>query len=456
MKEKELFQIEIIDKYDKTVLYPPTLQLKKMENVAFGSFSTSASFYPHPNDKKTIAISRDLATQLRLPSWPGPLHIFSNNETLYLGPLIGIFTSGFTPFPIRPIGERSLFFSKLLSVEKSVGAFAFIFGEEHINWEDGTIQGLFYHENGWQSLQVPFPNVIYDRLPNRRSEKRAQISKIKERLQKEYLIPWYNPGFFNKIDVYEKLLQEESSAKYLPETHPFISFSLVERMLADYGHVFVKPINGSLGLGIHQIIYDRKNDAYYCRYREKSGSNRLRRYESLEGLFKHLFRNRNLAHMLVQQGIHSLRIDKRTVDFRIHTNKDNEGHWQVTAMAAKIAGLGSVTTHVNNGGTIKTLEEIFLTKEEKDEAVRKLTEACLTLSSSLERQIEGEIGEIGFDMGIDRDGKVWLYEANSKPGRSIFKHPQLKLFDLLTRKLSLAYSVYLTEKAITNPGDIFK
>lgn len=454
---KKRYPIEFIDSAEPTIYYPAELQLKGMKRVAYGTFSHDATFLPHPKGSNVIAINRELAKTVKLPDLQTPLHLFLHDDTLYLGPLVGIFTSGFTPFPLRPIGERTIFFSKLLSVERLVGAHAFIFGEEHINWEHGTIQGLFFHKNGWESIEIPFPNVIYDRLPNRRSEKKAKISKIKERLQKEYLIPWYNPGFFNKIDVYDRLQQDERGVKYLPETHTLSSFSLVERMLANYGHVFIKPINGSLGLGVHQIIYDRVNGDYYCRYRDpRNGENRLRKYQTLEALFKHILHNRNLNQMLVQQGIHSIRVNKRTVDFRIHTNKDEHGKWVVTALAAKIARAGSVTTHVNNGGEIKTIDEIFETKEEQDNAIKILEEACLILSHSLEENLEGVVGEIGFDMGIDRDGNVWLYEANSKPGRSIFKHPHLKEFDLLTRKLSLAFSIFLTEQSIFNPEEVYK
>ncbi|MDF1509271.1 YheC/YheD family protein [Robertmurraya sp. DFI.2.37] len=450
------YQIEIA-KNAKNLLYiPAEVQGDAIQRVAYGTLAVELHGIAHPKGKNILVISEDIAVKLRLPNLKTPLHLFMHEHTLYLGPLVGIFTSGFTPFPLRPIGERSLFFSKLLSVEKLVGAHAFVFGEEHINWENGTIEGLFYLESGWQKITVPFPNVIYDRLPNRRSEKKESNLSVKERLQKEYLIPWYNPGFFNKMDVYERLQQDPASAVYLPETHPFTSFSMIESMLADYGHVFIKPINGSLGFGIHQIIFDRESQAYFCRYRERNGENKLRKYQTLEALFKHIFKNRSLSHMLVQQGIHSLRVNKQTVDFRIHTNKDNEGNWQITAIAAKVASPGSVTTHINNGGMIKTMQEIFHSPEQEKEAVKKLKKACLTLSHALETYMEGIIGEIGFDMGIDRDGNVWLFEANSKPGRSIFKHPHLKAFDLLTRRLSLDFSIFLTEQTIVNPEEVFK
>lgn len=116
----------------------------------------------------------------------------------------------------------------------------------------------------------------------------------------------------------------------------------------------------------------------------------------------------------------------------------------------KIAGAGSVTTHIKSGGVIKTIAELYGDDDEAKEVERKLSEAALILSESIEEHLDGIIAEIGFDFGLDKKGQVWMFEANSKPGRSIFSHPKLKEFELLTRKLSLDYAIYLTEQTITN------
>ncbi|MFJ7728017.1 YheC/YheD family protein [Neobacillus sp. NPDC097160] len=450
------YLIEVVQNDQLIVFCPPeVIQDIKMKRIAFGSKSMEVEFLPHPDQNDRIVISRKIQEAIQFPPFTIPLHAFLENEILYIGPLVGIFTAGFTSFPQRPIGERTLFFSKLLSVNKSVGALPFVFGEQHIDWEQGTIEGCFFHDHAWQTVEVPFPNVIYDRLPNRKSEGNPKLIKIRERLQKEYLIPWYNPGFFNKLDIYERLQQDASVTHYLPETYPFTSFSSIETMLSKYGHIFIKPKNGSLGLGVHQVIYDKYSDDYYCRFQDNREVNRLRKYSTLERLFQSVFANQSLDRMLVQQGIHLIRNEQRSVDFRVHTNKDDLGKWHVTAIAAKIAGQGSVTTHARSGGDIKTINEIF-PNEECDLFTEKLSNAALLLSTALDTNIEGIIGEIGFDLGIDRNGDVWLFEANSKPGRSIFSHPELKEFDFLTRKLSIAFAVFLTEQSLLHPEELFK
>lgn len=453
---RKRYLIEVVQNDQLIVFCPPSLlQENGPKRIAFGSNSMAVEFLPHPDRKDRIVMSRVIQKELQFPEFKLPLHVFLDNQTLYIGPLVGIFTAGFTLLPDQLLGERTQFFSKLLSVNKNVGALAFVFGEQHIDWEQGTIEGYFFHDGDWEQREVPFPNVIYDRLPNRRSEGIPKLVKVKKRLQQEYLIPWYNPGFFNKLDIYERLLQDHSVDKYLPETHPFTSFSLIERMLSKYGHVYIKPKNGSLGFGIHQIIFDKNTNDYYCRYQDDDGANRLQKFHSLEKLFERVFAKQSLEKMVVQQGIHLVRNEQRPVDFRIHTNKDETGSWHVSALAAKIAGPGSPTTHKRSGGEIKTISEIF-PAEDAGMFEEKLSNAALSLSQALDRNVEGIIGEIGFDLGIDRNGDVWLFEANSKPGRSIFSHPELKEFDLLTRKLSLAFAVFLTEQALLHPEELYQ
>ncbi|MBA4535644.1 YheC/YheD family protein [Bacillus aquiflavi] len=454
---RKRYPVHITDSMEGIIYYPADFKPNEpIEKISFGTSSVQAKCFAHPKGKNTIVISEDIRNKLFFPNFNIPLHLFVHDQTLFIGPLIGIFTSGFTPIKIRPIGDRSHFIGKLLSLKKAVGALPFVFGEQHIDWEKGLIKGYFYENQVWETREIPFPNVIYDRLPNRRSENKTIQRKIKQKLQDEYLIPWYNPGFFNKLDIHNMLLNVGEVKSFLPETHSFSSFSHIENMLFQYGHIYIKPMNGSLGLGVHQILHDKHENVYYCRYRDKYGENKLKKFPTLEKLIHHIFTNRKLEKMLIQQGIHLIRVNKRLVDFRIHTNKDDQGDWKVTAIAAKIAGPGSPTTHVKNGGEIKTLREVFPDDEVRKQYEEKLTNTALLLSKALENQVDGIIGEIGFDLGIDKNGDIWLFEANSKPGRSIFAHPHLNRFELLTRKLSLAFAVFLSEKAIKKPEEVFK
>ncbi|MED4017422.1 YheC/YheD family endospore coat-associated protein [Sutcliffiella cohnii] len=430
---------------EKTISVPETFNHKKIDFISFGTITLKVNITYH--NGPMLLISEDVFQHLKIP-YENKIHFFIYENTIHVGPLVGVYTAGFTSSLVRPIGERSLFFSKLLSADRKVGAFMFLFGPKHIKWDEGVIDGFLFTDKGWCQQELPFPHVIYDRLPNRKTENHSLLKETKDRLQQQYLIPWFNPGFFNKWEVHQKLSLEENISHYLPETHSKISITLLEEMLSRYPFVFLKPSNGSLGLGVYKIVYHREENYYYCRYKDEKMQNRLQRFSSLEKLLGRILAGKDLNQYIVQQGIALWRINDTPVDFRVHTNKNENGDWVVSAIAGKLSGKGSITTHLNSGGIVRVLDDICKDDQEFVETKRLLETAAIQLSMSLDRQMKGYIGEIGFDFGIDKEKKIWLFEANSKPGRSIFHLSKLRTEELETRKLPLQYALYLTEQSL--------
>lgn len=69
-----------------------------------------------------IQISAELMTKLQIP-FAHMMHPIIVNETIHLGPLIGVLSAGFTGSLLRPIGKRSLHLAKLLSTASITGDF---------------------------------------------------------------------------------------------------------------------------------------------------------------------------------------------------------------------------------------------------------------------------------------------------------------------------------------------
>ncbi|WP_171016698.1 YheC/YheD family protein [Pseudalkalibacillus caeni] len=416
------------------------------DHLSFGSKTAFCKIDTIPGKKEALLLSADLWNILGLP-YEFPVHLFQKGKSLHIGPLIGIYTAGFTSDLLRPVGDRSLFFAKQVSASKHTGGYAFVFGSHLINWDSGTIKGYFHTKKGWQQAEVPMPNVIYERLPNRKTEQADITQEVLQKLKKDYFIPLFNPGFFDKWDLYEKLKDDQHAIPYLPETRTAPEVKDIRSMLNIYEHVYLKPARGSLGIGIQQIIKPQNDYYYYCRFR-KDDENRLRKYKSLPQLLANQFPEGLLSQLLVQQGIHLIRKDHRPIDFRVHTNKNKYGNWEVSTIAAKIAGTGSLTTHLSYSGEVKTIPELAKEIDLQKEVFDNLQSAALTLSHIIERKTNGIVGEIGFDFGVDKSGKVWLFEANSKPGRAIFKHPHLQKEEARTRILPLEFALFLSEASI--------
>lgn len=79
-----------------------------------------------------------------------------------------------------------------------------------------------------------------------------------------------------------------------------------------------------------------------------------------------------------------------------------------------------------------------------DAVLEKAKLAAIKLSEAIERNYPHRLGELGLDLGIDKDGEVWMFEANAKPGRSIFKHPALRSEGRASLSYILEHCLYLS------------
>jgi hypothetical protein len=273
-----------------------------------------------------------------------------------------------------------------------------------------------------------------------------ELTSLRERFVRKK-IPFFNWSFFNKSDVYKLLDNDPEALRHLPESVNNPSAERIRQMLEKHHFVYYKPSAGSLGIGIYRLTYHPKR-GYFVRYRS-SGGNVLLRFNHFDGLMRMLRGRHGIAlnHYVAQQGIRLVELDNCPIDFRFHMHKDGGNRWVVAAIGAKKAGRGSVTTHIKNGGSLMTPEQALQGKF-VDRADLVLTEAkdiAVKLSEAIERNYTHTLGELGLDIGIDREGNVWMFEANAKPGRSIFKHPALKEQGRASLGYILDHCLYLSK-----------
>ncbi|PRS07920.1 endospore coat-associated protein [Bacillus atrophaeus] len=451
MNRKSLM-VGIHKKSENTMFLPSSMKQNGLLYAAFGTQVARCHISFKKNLERTVLLSENLFHELMIPH-RSQGNIIIHENTVFIGPLIGIFTAGFTKSLSQPFKERSLFFSKLLTLNLQSGGYCFVFGAHQIQWEHGTIEAYLYRENGWEKKTVPLPNVVYDRLPNRKIEDSALLQETKQRLINEYQIPWFNPGFFNKWEVHQLLEKDNRTAPFLPQSILHPSVESIDALCKSFETVYIKPANGALGTGIYQLTQSEKGLTVKHTNEEKSFTSI--EYPDSSAFLAAFEKEHDAASFLVQQGIDLIEFQGRPADFRVHTNKNASGKWDVTAIAVKISGKNSITTHLSNGGTVKTLAELYDDPKERADMIRKLSVAALTVSRVLNEHIEGFIGEIGFDLGIDQAGKVWMFEANSRPGRSIFSHPNLTSVDSLTKRRNFEYASYLSEQAIVAPEKLW-
>jgi hypothetical protein len=248
------------------------------------------------------------------------------------------------------------------------------------------------------------------------------------------------------LSIHLWLSNHPQTQHLVPETYLSPSMSTLQKMVEKYRMVYLKPSGGSLGLGIFRITHHPK-EGYFCRFHH-GDSNVLHRFHSLDRLIKHYFgrsRSERFKKYLVQQGIHLIKHDSRPVDFRVHMHKDGSGQWKAVAIASKAAGFGCVTTHMRTGGSVIPTDELLnkMFRENAKEVEKDIIESAILIAEVTEQHVNGPLGELGMDIGVDRSGRVWLFEVNAKPGRHIFLHPSLREAGLQSAKCITDYSMKL-------------
>lgn len=368
----------------------------------------------HSEGKRAI-LNNIWGKKLGIP--PGRYRVFQHDgNTIRLGPIVGILTDR-EKNGIYPVGKNAKIFREMFSVAKKEGVFLFQFYPDGVNFRAKTIKGYSLDRLGrFYSAVFPFPDVVYNRVRYRVIENKKNVKQVLRTFETDPAINVFNTRFLNKLEVYRVLKKNISTAAFIPETALYNTRNL-KYFLGKYGTLYLKPIANSRGKGILKL---GKGEAgsYYVHHANKAYSDRQPNLSQAHLKMKHY--GLKPMRYLVQKAIPLATFKGRPFDLRAQVQKDAQGNWILTGVGARVAAPNRIVTHVPNGGTAKAYDvvvnEAFKEQElAKDDINKQLHYIATAVPEVLERDLKLNLAILSFDIGIDKNGKLWLIEANSKP-----------------------------------------
>ncbi len=365
--------------------------------------------------------------------------IRSTSNSIHLGPLIGIMADK-SDDPQRLFAGQSLFISQLISEGRRLGAICFGFSCQDVNLSKGTIKGYSYSNNIWKAGIYKLPNVIYPRQ-KAHSNRQNELRKILGNKGCQFL----NPPLLGKWESYKILSQNSALQQYLPDTRLLSNFRQVEAMIKSYRAVYLKPANGMQGKRIIRVSKPTNSKSYQYQYQmnDITVQGTAKTLVHLERRLKRIMANKTY---IVQQQIKLLKIKNSIADMRIMVQKNEEGKWEITGKAFRIGKAGSITSNISRGGrgcqVNSLLGEIFNDTREVDRIIEEADLLALRIAQSIEPS-HSPIGELGIDIGVDQNGRLWFIEANLKPARQVFSLIGEAETRLLTVQKPILYARYL-------------
>lgn len=391
------------------VQQPLTLQYGSLtQEVKVVSISNSSSI--RMNDTLAHRLSLDHDAQLCLQYRAG-------TRTLSIGPLIGVLMSRVTSALDRPFGAQTAFCKELTQACAEHGAFVYFFTPDEVKTTAQTIRGWNY-KGGWRKGEYPVPNVVYNRLTTRKLENLPSVQNFMKDVKQRYGTGIFNEKYLNKNEVFDALKGNAAIDLYLPESHLLKNFQTLKDMLSKHSSVFIKPVTGSLGKGIIKIT---RSSAGFISHTTYSGGVGRTSFNNLSTLFNKFSGKWKAQNYQIQQGLNLISVNGRPVDFRALVQRNEKGQWELTSIVGRIAGDQHFVSNLARGGSLSSVGSAIarsnLAASLKATRAARLKKAALDIASGIEKGIDAHFAELGVDLAVDINGKVWLLEVNSKPSK---------------------------------------
>lgn len=386
------------------------------------------------------------------------------------GPVVGILAYRHGR-QYRMWGEQTSYLTEVLRVAADLGVPTFLFGPQDVDLSRGRVRAWRRRNGRWRSFTAGLPAVVYDRFFMRREPGAGRRLTRYRQLKRSGRLRFMGPDLPNKWRVHKILRRPEDFRPHLPRASLYQNARQLTALLERWQGAVLKPIRGQKGLGIWFI-----RPLPGRRWAVASGtgaSRRLSRPQLQQWCAKHLRAGR----YMVQEFL-ALTDDRgRPRDVRVLVQRDAQGQVVVTGMGTRLGRPGTLVANLHRGGrgvpvgmgvpTVTPPAPELWAAVAGDQGAAAQTAAASVAAVDEGQMIGNEVPlaavaqrafalldealgawpELAIDLGVDDGGQIWFIEANSRPGRAIFR----RIGDFTGRRRAiqrpLVYARYLMTAA---------
>lgn len=368
------------------------------------------------------------------------------NETLSLGPVVGVFTSKkYIKKARRQIVTGKM--AQYVQANKIARNILYFFSIDDFDFINHKIYGTIFNEKllKWERRELPFPDILYDRGGSQGAKYKAVSRFIRKQLKKIHTLKKVNPQFyFDKYDTYKRLSNFDDIQSYLPYTTRYTRSADLKNMFKRSKVLYIKDRTGSNGKGVMKVEKESKDLYKFSTSKNKDYDNTFDSFNKLEKAITAFFKSKNL---IIQTAIDPIKVDNAIIDMRATLQRNRLGELDIVAYAVRVVKTDSPVTSTASGSNVYHFDEFFKKKlDYTDELIavykQLIEEFLIKIYENLEKSY-GTFGEIGIDFAIDTKGKLWFIESNAKPAKTTvhkLKNPDILLKSYLN---PLEYAKYL-------------
>ncbi|WP_232278816.1 YheC/YheD family endospore coat-associated protein [Paenibacillus sp. 481] len=306
---------------------------------------------------------------------------------------------------------------------QKIGLDVCLFTAQDVDYHRDKINAIIYLPTSqkWAREWVSLPDIIFDRCRSQQPVQQLQVKRF--RYIYEHLV-YLNHPLRNKWTLHNVLSENPEFRTCLPDTMLFTRACDINRMIKKSGMIYIKPVNGTGGRGILRIEQKKDHPAFlFVEGRDRNRRIIKPQYVKFNRLGRYMYTWVRRESFIVQQGIHLKMPNGRVHDYRMLVQKNEYGVWTLTGTVGRVGARRSVTSNLHGGGhavPMRTLLQQWIGHRQPIHRVQyNMENTGIGIAKFLERKY-GSLCELALDWAVDKNGRHWLLEVNSKPSREVF------------------------------------
>ena len=391
-----------------------------------------------------VWFSKNLVEELNLPEKMILNISVIGNNTIKLGPVIGIFvnpryiTKLNSPYP----PESAIQMKRANIIGKG---FIYYFTCENIYWLRENVKAWYFSskEKKWKNGYVPLPDVIYDRGVNFFSDEKIIVNHIREQfLSTNTLAKINSVEYLDKLGIYQKINKYTHLRKYLPKIVKYSFTEDIKNFLDEFRTVHVERVLENKKSETLTITLEEEGLEIYYYFKNNVCTKRFASIESIAYFLEMFFKDEVL---ILQGGIDRYTYKGMPIDLRILLQKDHAGNWLAVYNHLKIIKNKYTENKVYVYNFKDVAPYIFEIKEADiiflDEKIRKV---AISIAEGIEKEF-GNLGELAVDLMLDKKLNVWFIDANLKPAKNPIRGVESTEDFSPQYLLTILYSKYISK-----------
>ncbi|ACB85151.1 YheC/YheD family protein [Natranaerobius thermophilus] len=351
-----------------------------------------------------------------MPSSPD---FYNSFLEVYNRPIVGFYVrTGLVRNLHSQITSKQLDF--IIEALKKARITLYFFSLTDVNLEDKSVNGTYYDEKTdyWTYGKFPYPDILYVRGGPVRPK--SKFYQFQEQLR-EMNVKKLNSGpTFNKWHVLKVLKENNNLFHHLPPTVIYETKEDLNKMIAEYKDVYVKAVIGRKGKQVMRIKETSDGLYEYSFYVNNRLSKDTVNFKALCTVIRKFFGKKKL---IIQKTISLPRIDNKIYDMRAELQRTGTGELELLEILVRVSQPNSPITQHSSSYRFNDFFSSFMNYNQ--ETIGELKSKAENVLTQIYETIEGAYGpygEIGIDFAIDKSGKLWFIEGNSRSTKvSFFK-----------------------------------